>query len=97
MRSDFQYTWTKSLKNPNSSILKKLERIMINEVFMHKYQKAFGVFLPFLISDHSPAIVTIHEGPVSKRRAFRFTYYIADKDRVSGLCQKRMGGGCVWV
>ncbi|GJS40033.1 RNA-directed DNA polymerase, eukaryota, reverse transcriptase zinc-binding domain protein [Tanacetum coccineum] len=30
---DFQFTWTKSLKNHNSSIMKKLDRIMINEGF----------------------------------------------------------------
>ncbi|GJU84848.1 RNA-directed DNA polymerase, eukaryota, reverse transcriptase zinc-binding domain protein [Tanacetum coccineum] len=33
--SGFQYTWTKSLKNPNCLTLKKLDRIMVNDEFMN--------------------------------------------------------------
>ncbi|GJZ99622.1 RNA-directed DNA polymerase, eukaryota, reverse transcriptase zinc-binding domain protein [Tanacetum coccineum] len=49
----FFYTWTKSLKNPNCRTLKKLDRVMVNEVFLEKYQQAHGAFLPYLVSDHS--------------------------------------------
>nr|GEW14982.1 RNA-directed DNA polymerase, eukaryota, reverse transcriptase zinc-binding domain protein [Tanacetum cinerariifolium] len=75
----FRFTWTKSLKNPNSSIMKKLDRIMINEEFLQQFQNAHGMFLPSVISDHSPDVVTIPEG-LKKRRSFRFVNYIADKD-----------------
>ncbi|GJY84653.1 RNA-directed DNA polymerase, eukaryota, reverse transcriptase zinc-binding domain protein, partial [Tanacetum coccineum] len=47
------YTWTKSLRNLNNSILKKLDRVMINESFMKEFGKAHGVFLPYMMSDHS--------------------------------------------
>nr|GEU42897.1 RNA-directed DNA polymerase, eukaryota, reverse transcriptase zinc-binding domain protein [Tanacetum cinerariifolium] len=77
--SGFRFTWTKSLKNPNSSIMKKLDRIMINEEFLQQFQNAHGMFLPFVIFDHSPDVVTIPEG-LKKRRSFRFVNYIADKD-----------------
>nr|GEV41773.1 hypothetical protein [Tanacetum cinerariifolium] len=39
--------------------LKKLDRILINEAFMDKFQTANGMFLPYLISDHSPAILRV--------------------------------------
>ncbi|GJX73332.1 RNA-directed DNA polymerase, eukaryota, reverse transcriptase zinc-binding domain protein [Tanacetum coccineum] len=32
--SGFHFTWTKSLHNPNCNVLKKLDRMMINEEFM---------------------------------------------------------------
>ncbi|GJT43974.1 RNA-directed DNA polymerase, eukaryota, reverse transcriptase zinc-binding domain protein [Tanacetum coccineum] len=59
LSSGFQYTWTKSLKNPNCKTLKKLDRVMINENFLDKFPTTHSVFLPDLISDHSPAILTI--------------------------------------
>nr|GEW36534.1 hypothetical protein [Tanacetum cinerariifolium] len=36
----FYYTWTKSLKNPTNSTLKKLDRILVNDSFILKYYKA---------------------------------------------------------
>ncbi|GKC12333.1 RNA-directed DNA polymerase, eukaryota, reverse transcriptase zinc-binding domain protein [Tanacetum coccineum] len=52
----FLYAWTKSLKNQKCRTLKKLDRVMVNEDFMEKYQHAHGVFLPYMVSDHSPII-----------------------------------------
>ncbi|GJR62548.1 putative reverse transcriptase domain-containing protein, partial [Tanacetum coccineum] len=51
------YTWTKSLRNLNNSILKKLNRVMINEAFMKEFGKAHGVFLPYMMSDHSRVVL----------------------------------------
>ncbi|GKB28742.1 hypothetical protein Tco_0868143 [Tanacetum coccineum] len=38
--SGFFYTWTKSLKNPLNSTLKKLDRIMCNDTFLSSYGQA---------------------------------------------------------
>ncbi|GKA27785.1 RNA-directed DNA polymerase, eukaryota, reverse transcriptase zinc-binding domain protein [Tanacetum coccineum] len=76
----FHYTWTKSLKNPSNSILKKLDRIMMNEEFLNKFADAHGIFLPYLISDHSPSMLTIPNVGNNKKRSFRFANYIADKN-----------------
>lgn len=54
----FQYTWTKSLLNPNATVLKKLDRIMINNKFLTNHVNANARFLPYGISDHSPAIMS---------------------------------------
>ncbi|GKE09617.1 RNA-directed DNA polymerase, eukaryota, reverse transcriptase zinc-binding domain protein, partial [Tanacetum coccineum] len=57
--SGFQFTWTKSLKNPQCDILKKLDRILINDEFLQSYQAANGVFLSYVVSDHNPVVLHI--------------------------------------
>nr|GEY76124.1 hypothetical protein [Tanacetum cinerariifolium] len=70
-----------------NDIKKKLDRIMINEEFLQQFQNALGMFLPFVISDHSPDVVTIPEG-LKKRRSFRFVNYITDKDEFADCIRK---------
>nr|GEY36084.1 RNA-directed DNA polymerase, eukaryota, reverse transcriptase zinc-binding domain protein [Tanacetum cinerariifolium] len=64
------FTWTKNLHKVKigdySGILKKLDRIMISEDFVTKYPQAHAIFMPYLISDHSPALLIIHNGMRSK-------------------------------
>ncbi|GJY45973.1 RNA-directed DNA polymerase, eukaryota, reverse transcriptase zinc-binding domain protein, partial [Tanacetum coccineum] len=57
--SGFYYTWTISLRNPNNSVLKKLDRIMVSESFLEDFASSQAIFHPFLISDHSPAVLVI--------------------------------------
>ncbi|GJX96708.1 RNA-directed DNA polymerase, eukaryota, reverse transcriptase zinc-binding domain protein, partial [Tanacetum coccineum] len=52
------YTWTKSLLNPNSSVLKKIDRVMGNEEFFDVHIRAHVVFLLYGISDHSPNVIS---------------------------------------
>ncbi|GJV70638.1 RNA-directed DNA polymerase, eukaryota, reverse transcriptase zinc-binding domain protein [Tanacetum coccineum] len=59
--SGFNFTWTKSLKNPLTTTLKKLDRIMINKEVIQSYKKAHGIFLPYLISDHSPSVLNLKQ------------------------------------
>ncbi|GKC50244.1 RNA-directed DNA polymerase, eukaryota, reverse transcriptase zinc-binding domain protein, partial [Tanacetum coccineum] len=77
--SGFFYTWTKSLKNPLNDTLKKLDRIMGNDAFISKFNRAHGVFLPYVVSDHNPAVLIVPEGLPKKKKTFRFVNYIADK------------------
>ncbi|XP_071725901.1 uncharacterized protein [Rutidosis leptorrhynchoides] len=71
---------TKSLKNPECNVLKKLDRILINEEFLNKFPRAYGRFMPYLISDHSPAVLGIKSGIIIDKKSFRFMNYIAYKD-----------------
>ncbi|GKA86210.1 RNA-directed DNA polymerase, eukaryota, reverse transcriptase zinc-binding domain protein [Tanacetum coccineum] len=75
----FYYTWTKSLRNPSCKTLKKLDRIMVNEAFIDKFQHAHGIFLPYMISDHSLMIVKIPNGVQKRKWSFRFSNFITDK------------------
>nr|GEU62973.1 hypothetical protein [Tanacetum cinerariifolium] len=71
----FQFTWAKSLKNPMCNTLKKLDRIMIYDSFIQMFEKANGVFLPYLIYDHSPAIMSIPRGIIKKKKSFSCHMY----------------------
>ncbi|GJZ98249.1 RNA-directed DNA polymerase, eukaryota, reverse transcriptase zinc-binding domain protein [Tanacetum coccineum] len=90
----FQFTWTKSLRNPKCKTLKKLDRIMVNEEFVDKFQQAHGLFLPYLISDHSPIIVKIPDGVQKRKSSFRFSNFITEKKvflpTVRGVWNKRI-------
>nr|GEU88868.1 probable glucan 1,3-beta-glucosidase A [Tanacetum cinerariifolium] len=94
----FHFTWIKSLKNPQNSILKKLDRIMMNDDFLEQYGQAHGMFLPFMVSDHSPSMLIIPSIIAKKKKSFRFATYVADKpnflDTVKGIWDKQIKG-CV--
>ncbi|XP_071708116.1 uncharacterized protein [Rutidosis leptorrhynchoides] len=76
----FHYTWTISLRNPKCGVLKKLDRILVSEKFLSTFPQAYGRFLPYLISDHSPAVMGVMNGVNSPKKAFRFMNYVAYKD-----------------
>ncbi|GJU19094.1 RNA-directed DNA polymerase, eukaryota, reverse transcriptase zinc-binding domain protein [Tanacetum coccineum] len=69
--TSLHFTWTKSLLNPNYSILKKIDRVMGNEEFFDIHKRAHVVFLPYGISDHSPAVLTCSKNMKAQTRAFR--------------------------
>ncbi|GKA61309.1 RNA-directed DNA polymerase, eukaryota, reverse transcriptase zinc-binding domain protein [Tanacetum coccineum] len=52
-RTVFHFTWTKSLNNPNSHILKKLDRIMGNDLFVELFKDAYACFC------HTSFLVTV--------------------------------------
>ncbi|GJZ33099.1 RNA-directed DNA polymerase, eukaryota, reverse transcriptase zinc-binding domain protein [Tanacetum coccineum] len=51
--------------------LKKLDRIMVNEEFMDKFQQGHGLFLPYLVFDQPPIIVKIPNGMKKRKSSFR--------------------------
>lgn len=55
--SGMQFTWTQKMLNPSSGILKKLDRVMVNGEFLDKFRDANAIFLPYLVSDHCPAVI----------------------------------------
>ncbi|GJU33568.1 RNA-directed DNA polymerase, eukaryota, reverse transcriptase zinc-binding domain protein [Tanacetum coccineum] len=77
--SGMHFTWTKSLNNPNATLLKKIDRVMGNLSFLTHFSSANAIFLPYGISDHSPTILTIPQVMKKKNKSFRMTNYITDK------------------
>ncbi|GKE11367.1 RNA-directed DNA polymerase, eukaryota, reverse transcriptase zinc-binding domain protein [Tanacetum coccineum] len=71
------FTWIKSPKKPCTSVMKKLDRIMANDVFMEEYCHAHAVFHPFLVSDHSLAVM-IMPLAMEKKKSFKFANFVAD-------------------
>ncbi|GJR61917.1 RNA-directed DNA polymerase, eukaryota, reverse transcriptase zinc-binding domain protein [Tanacetum coccineum] len=80
------FTWTKNLHKVKIGdyfgILKKLDMIMVNEDFMSKYPQAHAIFMPYLISDHSPALLIIPNEMRFKRKSFNHGNLI---EKVKGL------------
>ncbi|GJV07503.1 hypothetical protein Tco_1345159 [Tanacetum coccineum] len=78
LNTRFHFIWTKSLRNPNCRNLKKLD-IIINEDFMDKFSYAHGLFLPYVISDHSLDVLHFPNVMPKCRKAFRFSNFITEK------------------
>ncbi|GKD20453.1 RNA-directed DNA polymerase, eukaryota, reverse transcriptase zinc-binding domain protein [Tanacetum coccineum] len=74
------YTWIKSPSRPETSILKKLDRVMVNSDFIDHYGDAHARFLPFLTSDHNPVVLHIPNTLEKKKKSFRFSNFVADKE-----------------
>ncbi|GKB26250.1 hypothetical protein Tco_0865651, partial [Tanacetum coccineum] len=74
------FTWIKSPSKPETSILKKLDRVMINADFINKYGDAFTRSLPYFISNHSLVILHLPNTLDKKKKSFKFSNFIADKE-----------------
>ncbi|GKD26598.1 RNA-directed DNA polymerase, eukaryota, reverse transcriptase zinc-binding domain protein [Tanacetum coccineum] len=86
--SGFEFIWTKSLKNPQCKILKKLDRILINYEFMKRFQGTHGVFLHYMVSDHSHVVLHIKNGFPKKKSSFKFSNFVADKAEFLNLVKE---------
>ncbi|GJZ13731.1 RNA-directed DNA polymerase, eukaryota, reverse transcriptase zinc-binding domain protein [Tanacetum coccineum] len=82
------FTWIKSPLKLETRIMKKLDRILVNESFMNSLKEEFGHFMPFLTSDHSTVVLTIPKSLTKKRRSFRFSNYTIDKDEFLPIMEK---------
>ncbi|GKB76459.1 hypothetical protein Tco_0943354 [Tanacetum coccineum] len=79
--SGFHFTWTKSLRNPHCNILKKLDRILINDSFLKSYQASCGDFLRYMVFDHIPSVLYIKNSFSKRASSFKFSNFIADKEK----------------
>ncbi|GJS73131.1 RNA-directed DNA polymerase, eukaryota, reverse transcriptase zinc-binding domain protein [Tanacetum coccineum] len=77
--SELAFGITKSLLDPNSKILKKIDWVMSNDEFITQFSNANVIFLPFGIFNHSLAILKIPQVMVKKNKSFRLANYITDK------------------
>ncbi|GJW04780.1 RNA-directed DNA polymerase, eukaryota, reverse transcriptase zinc-binding domain protein [Tanacetum coccineum] len=73
------YTWIQKRRNPEAGILKKLDRVLGNASFLSSYASCFAKFLPYMTSDHCPAIIVYPDVKGFKPRSFRFMNFLTDK------------------
>ncbi|GJY83206.1 RNA-directed DNA polymerase, eukaryota, reverse transcriptase zinc-binding domain protein [Tanacetum coccineum] len=74
------YTWIQRMKNPALGILKKLDRIMGNSLFISMFPASFANFMPYLSLDHCPVVLCMPDVIVEKPRSFRFMNFLAEKN-----------------
>ncbi|GKE32472.1 RNA-directed DNA polymerase, eukaryota, reverse transcriptase zinc-binding domain protein [Tanacetum coccineum] len=73
------FTWIKSPLKPANSIMKKLDRIMVNQCFLTYFNGARGHFMPFMTSNNSPAVLNIGKNMNKVKKGFRFANFIVGK------------------
>ncbi|GJS50338.1 RNA-directed DNA polymerase, eukaryota, reverse transcriptase zinc-binding domain protein [Tanacetum coccineum] len=89
------FTWTKNLqkvkKGGQASILKKLDRIMGNEDFLSRFNQAYALFLPYIISDHCPTVLILPKCVKAKRKPFKFANFITEKEEFMSIVNQKNG------
>nr|GEV15129.1 hypothetical protein [Tanacetum cinerariifolium] len=77
------------ISRDETRILKKLDTVMVNEDFMKKYSQAHVLFNPYLVSDHSQAVIIFPNSmKKKKKKAFKFANFVTDKDDFKTIIEK---------
>ena len=82
------FTLIKSPSKTDTSIMKKIDRVMANMDFIGMYGDASVMFHPFFTSNHSPAVLGIPNTLMRNHKSFRFPNYIADKKEFMEVVSK---------
>nr|GEZ16883.1 hypothetical protein [Tanacetum cinerariifolium] len=73
------FTWNKK-PGEDGGLLKKLDRVLGNSHFMSIFPLSYAHFLPFMLSDHTPAMLVMPKISKAKPKPFKFYNYLTDKD-----------------
>nr|GFB35094.1 hypothetical protein [Tanacetum cinerariifolium] len=73
------FTWNKK-PGDDGGLLKKLDRVLGNSHFMSIFPLSYAHFLPFMLSDHTPAVIVMPKISKAKLKPFKFYNYLTDKD-----------------
>lgn len=71
-----KYTWCN--KRLNGLICKKLDRVLMNGIWMHKFSQPYSVFEAGGCSDHLWCRVYLREEALKPLKPFQFTYVVAE-------------------
>lgn len=76
-----RFTWIQKMMETDRSrgVIKKLDRVLVNDVMVDKHPRVFADFLPFNISDHSPATLNFPGAVKKKPKSFKFNNHLASK------------------
>nr|GEW90939.1 hypothetical protein [Tanacetum cinerariifolium] len=74
-----RFTWNKK-PGREEGLLKKLDRVLGNSSFVSSFPASFACFLPYMLSDHSPAVIAIPKIESVKARSFKFHNFLTTKD-----------------
>ncbi|KAK2653179.1 hypothetical protein Ddye_013035 [Dipteronia dyeriana] len=75
--SGFLHTWCN--KRSNSCISKKLDRVLVNNDWLVKFENSEAIFLPPTISDHCPSAVKLGLQGIKKNHPFKFFNFLTDR------------------
>ena len=93
--SGMRYTWTNQCIE--NLIMRKLDRVLVNEKWNMHFPLSEARFLPAGTSDHSPMVVKVTGNVQSIKKPFRFFDMWMDHDEFMPLVKKvwdQHSGGC---
>ncbi|KAK3218487.1 hypothetical protein Dsin_012457 [Dipteronia sinensis] len=76
--SGFLHTWCN--KRSNGCISKKLDRVLVNNEWLVKFEHSEAGFLPLSISDHCPSVVKLGLPGNKKNCPFKFFNFLTDRE-----------------
>ncbi|KAJ9535280.1 hypothetical protein OSB04_un001622 [Centaurea solstitialis] len=98
-QTGLKFTWIqKPLASSSCGLLKKLDRILCNLGFLELFPLAAASFLPYGLSDHSPAVLSVSFGVRVKAKSFKFNNHLVDSpDFLSVVenCWSKKVEGCL--
>jgi len=80
------YTWSNQC--PENLIMRKLDRVLVNEKWNLNFPLSEARFLPTGISDHSPMVVKVIGNDQNIKKPFRFFDMWMDHDEFMPLVKK---------
>ncbi|XP_048620188.1 uncharacterized protein LOC125590606 [Brassica napus] len=69
------YTWNNS--RPEDPILRKLDRALVNPVWIHQFPESLAIFDPPGDSDHSLCLVSLSPSEHSGRKSFKYFSFVS--------------------
>nr|GEZ34524.1 hypothetical protein [Tanacetum cinerariifolium] len=73
------FTWNKK-PGKDDGLLKKLDRVLGNNHFMSTFPFSYALFLPYMLSDHTPAVLFMPKISNAKPKPFKFQNYLTAKN-----------------
>lgn len=83
------FTWTSKVQG--SSLLCRLNKVMVNGEWMVSYPQTMGRVFPWGISNHIPLLLSSGDGSSHRRLAFRFFNHWTESDEFVAVVSS------VWV
>ncbi|XP_071714579.1 uncharacterized protein [Rutidosis leptorrhynchoides] len=98
--SGINFTWNQSPLDTHG-MLKKIDRVLVNEAFLTDYPNAYTIFQPYRISDHSPAVLKIPSIVNMRPKMFQFNNYIAENEKFrtcdADVWKEQIGGHSIYT
>lgn len=79
------YTWCN--KREEGLICKKLDRVLVNDIVLHKLANAYGVFESGGCSDHLRCMIRFETEVQKKRKPFKFTNVVATMEEFKPMVE----------
>ncbi|KAK2655059.1 hypothetical protein Ddye_008111 [Dipteronia dyeriana] len=84
--SGFLRTWCN--KRSNCCISKKLDRVLVNNDWLVKFENPEAIFLPPSISDHCPSVIKLWLQGIKKNHPFKIFNFLTDRADLLPLVER---------